>query len=355
MKQGPRVILFRCDGTAETGLGHVSRCLSLAEAAQELGLICRFRGRFEAGAARMLAAAGMSFDDAFLAGSPGDLEGAIAAARSAGARAVVLDSYSIDDGYVTALDRDAAPLLLIDDFYRLGRTRCATLLNFTVNAPNLGYPDTIARRLLGPEYLLVRRRLRQARWRLRPRTGPVQRLLVAMGGSDALDLSRRLAKALLRIAVAASVQVIVGCDYRFVPELAELVRDFRGGGQVVVQAPDLSEALAWADACICAGGLTKYEAAYLGVPAAVWSQNSGQNEETQQFAARGLAFDLGLFQPADDDAELTQRLSRFLGNANLRESQAQAAWACFPEDPTIRAAEELARMVDKPTERANVD
>jgi UDP-2,4-diacetamido-2,4,6-trideoxy-beta-L-altropyranose hydrolase len=46
------LILFRCDGMAETGLGHVSRCVALAEALRECGFVSRFCGRFGVGAAR---------------------------------------------------------------------------------------------------------------------------------------------------------------------------------------------------------------------------------------------------------------------------------------------------------------
>ena len=64
------------------------------------------------------------------------------------------------------------------------------------------------------------------------------------------------------------VHVIVGRDYAHHKELSLLVRHF-SEGLIATQVIDLADEFAWADLCICGGGLTKYESAYMGVPAAV--------------------------------------------------------------------------------------
>jgi hypothetical protein len=70
-----KLILFRCDGTPETGLGHVSRCVALAESLGECGFVCRSFGRFGAGAADMLSGADIGFDfSASQTGGEEDLE-----------------------------------------------------------------------------------------------------------------------------------------------------------------------------------------------------------------------------------------------------------------------------------------
>lgn len=35
-------ILFRADGNAQIGAGHIMRCLSLGMAARELGILCKY-------------------------------------------------------------------------------------------------------------------------------------------------------------------------------------------------------------------------------------------------------------------------------------------------------------------------
>ena len=59
-----RRVLVRCDGTRETGLGHVSRCLALAEALAEREIASIFCGAFDAPARRLLGEAGIPIEPA---------------------------------------------------------------------------------------------------------------------------------------------------------------------------------------------------------------------------------------------------------------------------------------------------
>lgn len=339
---GPARILVRCDGTSETGLGHVSRCLGLSEALSEHGIGTRFLGRFEAGAEDLLTEARIAFESAVgEIGSTEDLHGTIDAVRRVRAQGVVLDSYHVDDGYITTLDRDGAPLLLIDDFARLSRYECTAVLNFTINATQLHYPRRTQVWLLGPEYLLLRRRLRFNRRTAAPRSGDVKRVLVAMGGVDRFDLTRRAVQALLDVSPFLTVRAVVGRSYPFLPALSSLIDRFQSPSAVIRQAADLSAELATADLCVCGGGLTKYESAYLGVPSAVLSQTPDQAEETAHFAVHGLALNLG-HGPELGPAALRTSLSSLIEDSRLRASLSKTGLACFPVDPTAHAAQALA-------------
>ncbi len=337
-------ILIRCDGTVETGLGHVSRCLALAEALQECGLACRFLGRFDAGATALLSSAGLPFESlSEQSGTDKDALATIHAGKQCQAAGMVVDSYAVQDDYVSTLGR-AVPVLLIDDFKRLTRYDCTAVLNFTINAPLLPYPRGAQRYLLGPEYLLVRKSLRELRRSGTPCSRNVGRVLVAMGGADTADLTSRVVRALLKVAPNLSVLVVVGKDYGRGRELSSLMAGFSGKGEVMVQLRDMAEAFRWADMCVCGGGLTKYEAAYIGRPAAVLSQTREVFEETRHFVRRGLAFDLGLGE-MQDDAGLAGLLADFIADAELRDSLCKAGIACIPEDSTQRAAETLVEVV----------
>jgi UDP-2,4-diacetamido-2,4,6-trideoxy-beta-L-altropyranose hydrolase len=341
-----KLIVFRCDGTPETGLGHVSRCLALAEALRECGFVCRFFGRFGAGAVDMLNGADMDFD--FSAGETcgkKDLESTLQTIRKENTKGVVIDSYLVNESYVETIDRQGASVLVIDDFNRLERYECAALLNFTAAASDLQYPAGKHLYLLGPEYLLVRQRMRLQRRMSKRRIGDVRRVLVAMGGVDTLNSTYQVANVFLRMGGDLSVHVIVGRDYAHHKELSLLVRHF-SEGLIATQLIDLADEFAWADLCICGGGLTKYESAYMGVPAAVLSQNVQQAEETIQFSAKGLAVDLGMTGESSD-AILSTRLTELMANRDFRATLSQAGLACFPQDSTRRAAEAFAGVINR--------
>jgi len=341
-----KLVLFRCDGTPETGLGHVSRCVALAEALGEYGFVCRFFGRFSPGAADMLNGAYIGFDcSAGETGGEEDLECILQTIRKEYAKGVVIDSYFVNESYIATIDREGVSVLVIDDFNRLRRYECAALLNFTVAATDLKYPAGKQLYLLGPGYLLVRRRMRLQRRMTKPRIGDVHRVLVAMGGVDSLNSTCQAVDVFLRIGRDLSVHVIVGRDYVHHKDLSLLVRGFREGS-VATQLLDLADEFAWADLCVCGGGLTKYESAYMGVPTAVLSQNVEQAEETIQFAGKGLAIDLGMTGESSD-ASLSGRLSELTANRGLRETLSQTGLACFPEDPTRRAAESFAEVINR--------
>jgi len=334
------VVLFRCDGTVATGLGHLSRCLALAEALEELGCACAFAGSYAAGAVALLQGADLPFEEVpSLAESDASSE-TLGQSDAIQARAIVIDSYAISQEHIAAVSRRGLSAVLIDDFARFPEYPCAVVLNFTVNAPQLPYPPGGATYLLGPGYFLVRRRLRQLRSRLESRSASVRRILIAVGGTDRHNLSLRIVQALQKVSPGLVVRVVAALQFGAVGEMTDLLSSFVAGSGLVTNQKDLAEEFSRADACISGGGLTKYEAAYLGVPGAVLSQTAEQAEETVAFSARGLACDLGL-GPGIESTQLEDGLRQFLNDADLRARLVQTGLATFPADSTLRAAEAI--------------
>jgi spore coat polysaccharide biosynthesis predicted glycosyltransferase SpsG len=157
-----------------------------------------------------------------------------------------------------------------------------------------------------------------------------------MGGVDLHDSTSYLVNVLSCLAGRLSLHVIVGRDYRHQRRLRSLLDGFRQVS-VTTQLTDLADEFAWADLCFCGGGLTKYESAYMGLPAGVMSQNTEQAKETIQFADNGLAFNLGVHGECAEDV-LIERVSLLLTDRSLRKSLSEAGLAVFPDDPTGKAA-----------------
>lgn len=338
------VILFRCDGTAATGLGHLSRCLALAEALEELGCACAFAGSYAESAVALLRGADLSFENIPSLAASDSPSATLARANAIDACAVVIDSYAIGEEHIASLGQRSLPAVVIDDFARFPTYPCAAVLNFTVNAPELPYPASGTVYLLGPAYFLVRRRLRQLRACLEPRSGAVGRILIAVGGNDRHTLSLRIVHALKAIAPRLVVRVVAVLDVSAKEEMARLLAGFAAGSAWVTNQKDLADEFSQADACVSGGGLTKYEAAYLGVPGAVLSQTAEQAGETVAFSSRGLAWDLGLGTAVTASA-LEEGLQRFLADANLRAQLSRTGLATFPVDPTRNAAQAVAECL----------
>lgn len=332
-------VLFRCDGTSATGLGHVSRCLALAEALAEWNARSVFYGVYEDAARTLLRGCeSVRVEEAKeLAGGARDSEALRRLARGARFSWLVLDGYGIGTAYLDELSSPDVPLVVIDDYARLKRYRCAAVLNFTVGAPALHYRNGPASLLLGPRYFLARRALRIARRQTKPRTGAVRRLLIAMSGADRLHASSAVLAAVLSTGCAAEIRVITGGVGTDDGNLHFLAAQYPGRCVFLDALPDLAAELAWADACICGGGLTKYECAYLGVPSAVLPRNAGEAQETIAFVKHGAAIDWGLWP--DAPPQLGSLVGEFLHDDCGRERMSRAGMALFPDDPTRNAAE----------------
>ena len=211
---------------------------------------------------------------------------------------------------------------MIDDFAALSEyPDGALVLNFTVGAPHLEYRGRDLVRLLGPEYLLARRALTTLRALRDKRSGRTRRVLVAMGGGDLLGLSVGIAKALLSVAPDVAVRLAPG-SYGELPARVEGLPD----GQ-------LAPGFAWADVCVTGGGLTKYEAAYVGAPPLVISQTDLEAAETRQFADAGLGVDAAHGKHVDPRT-LEEMLRSYICNLELHDYLRRAAAAAFPDDPT---------------------
>jgi UDP-2,4-diacetamido-2,4,6-trideoxy-beta-L-altropyranose hydrolase len=334
------LVAFRCDGIPATGLGHLSRCLGLAEALEEQGAAVRFFGEYGNAARRMLQSASVTFEA--VEGWSGS---ALVARVACGAAGVVVDSYQIDADAIAEAGV-VAPVLVVDDFARLPSYACAAILNFTVAAPGLAYPP-FPRRLLGPSYFLVRRSLRRLRASLARPAPRASRVLLSFGGGAWQAAARAALDALLELAPSLAVTVVAGSGED--EGVAARVERFEGGGRVLRDLPDLSEPFAWADACVSGGGLTKYEAAYLGLPVAVLSRTADEASETKRFVGEGLAIDLG--DPfAVDRARVHGGLAGLIGDEGLRSRLHEAGRARFSPDPTTAAARAWLEII-KETER----
>jgi UDP-2,4-diacetamido-2,4,6-trideoxy-beta-L-altropyranose hydrolase len=292
----PLTFAFLCDGNAAVGLGHASRCLGLAEALADRGARCAFAGRYDATGSRLITGAGFR------------IEAASAAERADG---LVVDSYDID---AAGLERLATTppgrsLTVIDDFGGLLRYPAGALIvNFSLAANAARYDGDDLTVLRGPGYLLVRRAVAAQHGRV-PREPP-HHALVAIGGFDRTGLGPAAAAQL----AAAGIEV-----------------DTVAGGE----RPHLADAYALADLCVTGGGMTKYEAAFVGLPVAVLSQTPEEDEDTRQLASAGLCADLGY---APTDPELRARLSDFLDDATGRAAMRDAARAIFRPDSANRVA-----------------
>ena len=338
-------VLFRVDAGDGSGLGHLSRCLALAAALAELGsrpvflvpdqaeVFTRVRARgFEA----------LGFPPAEL-GTPADLNGTAETALRLGCRTVVVDSYHVDESYLTALGETGAAVVAIDDLARHALP-CRLVVNGGAAAERLPYRSSAAgtQFLLGPRYVLLRPEF----WDIaaRPAGDAVGSVLVTAGGSDPHDLLPSLLDLLDGLPGEFAVTAVVGPFSRQAARAEATAR--RAQRRIaIVHAPDsLCELMVKADVAVSAAGQTLYELVRLGVPTVAFGLVENQRPNLEALAAAGAVRTAGWAGEAGFATSVGGAAAELIADAAARRALAGAAKSLLDGQGARRVAAAIAAL-----------
>ncbi len=162
-----------------------------------------------------------------------------------------------------------------------------------------GLVPEATRLLIGPQYALLRpefARARPAALARRAEGGPVRRILVSMGLTDAANATATAIEALAGLPEIASgeieVRAVLG---HAAPHLSTIEAKAAGMVQsgarvsVLVEPPDMAAEMAAADLCVGAGGSSSWERCCLGLPTIVVVVAENQRSGAEALAAAGAA------------------------------------------------------------------
>lgn len=200
-----------------------------------------------------------------------DMQETLSAARDFRADWVVLDGYHFDSTYQERIRATGCRLIVIDDMCHVDHYFADVILNQDIGADELPYncePGTVL--LLGPRYALLRPefRVRQPGARVFDHSG--KRVLITLGGSDPGNVASKVAKAFKELSdLDLELRFVIGPSNPHAGTLASEVSALKGPAEIVVDPPDMSELMAWADLAVSAAGSTCWELAFMGTPAVV--------------------------------------------------------------------------------------
>ncbi|GAB3357398.1 GNAT family N-acetyltransferase [Modestobacter lapidis] len=298
--------LLRCDAVPATGVGHLVRCLAVAEAAAAAGWRVLLVGEVSAPlAVQLVAAAGLSVHPA----GTGPLD---ELAAGLGARVVHLDHYAVAG---PPPGDPAAGDLLVSSVQdgRHGRRDAHVVVDASSLAEVTAAVVPAARvRLTGPRQALLREQVRHAAARRRADRAASSRVLVVAGGTDAAGIVPRLAAIAVEAVADPSVEILV-LD-------PAATGTSRTPGGVVRRPPgaDLVELAAGSRLVITASGTTTSELAVLGVPMAVVRAVDNQEETYSRLVSAGAALGLGSAADLDRDRDRLVQSLRGLVHDRVR-------------------------------------
>lgn len=286
-------VAFRADASQRLGAGHVMRCLTLAAGLAARGGRSTFISQtLPPSLASRIRAAGhelREFDSAVTEESDAWQSREW---LSDGVEWLVVDHYGLGREWELAMRGCARRVLVIDDLADRNHD-CDLLLDQNFHRePEARYAGRLpagCRQLFGPRYSLLRGEFRQAREKVQPRSGEVNRVLVFFGGMDVANTTTTALQALARLpAVPSVVDVVVGAEHQQLSSIRALCAT--QGFTLHVQSSRMAELMASADASLGAGGSTTWERCCLGVPSFIVVVADNQRELAREAGAAGLVF-----------------------------------------------------------------
>ncbi len=338
---------FRVDASAGIGIGHLMRCLTLADRLQRKGGTIHFISRdlpevyrqqilARGHAVHLLPPAARPADSAagpahaaWLGAHRDDDAAQTAAAITAagGADMLVIDHYAIDRRWETLLRPQVGLICVIDDLADRPHD-CDVLLDqdyFPDPASRYaGLLPAACRTLYGPGQALLRDEFLTAARHLRERDGTIRRILVFYGGADPDNLTGRTLDALQpQLGPQLQADVVVGAIN---PHIEALRARCAGLPDVRlhVQAGNMAELMAAADLAFGACGTATWERCILGLPAIVAILADNQREPTHALVEAGVVVSLGDAAAVDAAALAAAFLALAADPARVRRLSAAA-------------------------------
>ena len=331
---------IRTDAGAQRGVGHLVRCVALAEELVERGVAVRFLSELGglSWAEQQLTQRGLPRHPA-----PPDPVALVAACDRLRLDALVIDSYTLPPEHSVAVRRTGRPVLAIVDGDFRGQSADIYVdqnLDAVIDVED-------ATGLAGLDYALLRSSVRQ----LRPPQAPVHRpsrtpkVVAFFGGTDAYRAAPQIARLLAATGVAFDATVVAANDGL----RDELSAVEAGPGQhfeIIAPTDDLPKLLAGADLAVSASGTSTWELLCLGLASALVWVVDNQILGYERTIANGYAAGLGrLGEAAGPSVDVLREL---LTRPGSRAALATRAWSAVVGRGVEGVADALLAGLDRP-------
>jgi len=309
-------VLFRCDASPSIGLGHLVRCLALADELRENhGVAVSFAMRASPLASELVKRRSypiLQAPDGAVFDQEAWLRDCI---LKSGAQILVVDVRDdLSKAALESLVGKGTVVAVLDD---LSERRWAADLAFYPPVPQVEKVDWSAFRgklCIGWEWVVLRPQFAQS--------APLRKsskcsLLIAMGGSDPAGLTLKAVRALDRLDEEFESVIIVGAGFCHGQSLYDLLGQMRRRFKVRQDVSEMSAAMAEAALAICSFGMTAYELAAMAVPSVYVCLTEDHEQSASALAAAGMGVSVGVNVP-ETEARLATAVQRLLVDKKVR-------------------------------------
>jgi spore coat polysaccharide biosynthesis predicted glycosyltransferase SpsG len=279
---------FRCDGNSILGMGHVSRCLGLAEILRDQYADQIHFYMFDSSAAVNLVQS-KGFKVTELAG--GEFDDLTRALRGFYADVWVIDERKyLTPQDLLGLKSNGAKVILIDD---LGEKRANADLVFyppIYQVTQLNWSRFSGEVYSGWEWVLLKPEFSESPNKLNSHPNNNFNILVTLGGADPWGFTQRILGALDSIDRNFSIEVVTNSGFHWHDDLQDffIKHSFIHPIKIIKNPSDMRSIMLGADLAIASFGVTAYELAATGVPSILVCPTEDHYHSALLFETNGL-------------------------------------------------------------------
>ncbi|WP_293748634.1 UDP-2,4-diacetamido-2,4,6-trideoxy-beta-L-altropyranose hydrolase [uncultured Paraglaciecola sp.] len=280
-------VAFRVEGEPEIGLGHVMRCLALAQRLVASGhqvfffmsprseYFCRNRADW-VGDILCISNIDNQLEPEWLGKQCTELK----------VNWLVLDGYQFDQNYRHTLQSDTYNLAVFDDMNNSGALYADLVINGAPNAASHNYQVTAPNALLaiGQDYQVLRQEFLQSvhnEWQER------QNLTLMFGGSDPKKLTFSVLQSLQKLSSSIPITVITGAAYDGLQDLVDLIKTSALDITHLHDCQNMASVLVNTKLALSAAGGSQFELLACATPSMLVVVAENQKNASQEAANQG--------------------------------------------------------------------
>jgi UDP-2,4-diacetamido-2,4,6-trideoxy-beta-L-altropyranose hydrolase len=230
------------------------------------------------------------------AGGLQDARETSALAQSYACQWIVVDGYHFQGEYQRTIKDTGLSLLFVDDCSHAEHYYADIVLNPNIYACEQFYREreSYTKLLLGTSYALLRREFCQRPICRNNIPSAAKKILVTLGGADPDNVTLKVIQALQEVEVAGlEAIVLVGANNPHSQQLKAAIEKSDVSVELIKNAMNVPELMAWADVAVTAGGTTVWELAFMGVPSLVIILAENQRLTAEALVKAEITINLG--------------------------------------------------------------
>ena len=210
---------------------------------------------------------------------------------------LLIDHYEVDSDFESSLKNTFEKIFVIDDLANR-KHNCDLLIDQNYYRDlNHRYEKLIpngAITLLGPKYAIIRPEFRRINKKTIKKNSQIKKILVSFGGSDPTNECKKALDALCSIESSQFEIIVVAGIYNHKFEQLQKLYEKYSHIKIFRHVNDLSRLMLDSDLFIGAGGTTTWERLYMGLPSIVTIISDDQKESTELLSDTKHVINLGL-------------------------------------------------------------